>query len=139
MPSMAGARLLKQLVAASGKAKLQDGHEADPAATSSSRSQEDMCFEALVLCVQKLRGYDLQASKGAGLEGREGRVTALLELMHAILSSASESCVCGVLPELHEGVVPVLQVITASKVAANCAALEQAARQLHEQVMVLGG
>lgn len=131
-PSVAGARLLARLVAA-GCAR-GDAADAGGADAGAGRGREDMWFEALLLAVRKLRGYDVPRS---GVAGREGRVAAMLQLVRAILGAASEGRVCGVLPELHEGVVPTLQAI--NKAAPGDAALSEAASALHEQLMALGG
>jgi hypothetical protein len=130
-PSVCGARLLQKLV--------QHGCKASSSSGSSSRGREDMSFEALLLAVQKLVGYNLTAHGGASLAGKEGRVAALLELVNAVLgASSSEGRLCGILPELFERVVPVLQVVT-RKGGASSSSLQDAASQLHEKLMVLGG
>jgi hypothetical protein len=147
-PTVAGAVLLRELVlqgclSGGGVPEVQgtdesyapDSNETEEALGALARSREALCLEAVALTVHKLQGYDV------GRAGKEGQVQALIECLGALLSHMSEGAVCGVLPELFGVVVPLLEALQrkGGSSSSSSGSLGQAAAQLQEQLMVLGG
>jgi hypothetical protein len=83
--------------------------------------------------MQKLQAYDVSRP------GKEAQVQSLVELLEALVGHMSEARVCGALPELFGSVVPQLEALQRSSGSAGSSSLRQCARQLHEQLMALGG
>lgn len=133
-PTVAGAALLRELVIRGcprgGAEAVAAGRVQDPApGAGGGRPREDLCLEALVLVMQKLQGYDVSKA------GKEAQVQALIELLSALVGHMSEGRVCGALPELFGVVVPLLEQLQ-RKGGGN---IRHCARELHEQLMALGG
>lgn len=143
-PTVAGAALLGELVVRGcprgGAEAVAAGAVQDPApGAGGARSREDFCLEALVLAVQKLQAYDVSKP------GKEAQVQGLVWLLQALVGHMSEARVCGALPELFGSVVPQLEAMqrssssSAQSAGSSSSGLRQCARELHEQLMALGG